>query len=345
MVDSGLPRRLTIARFFDLSELDFRILISGTVDEISSEESGSIGIITIHDGSTIRPLTAHLGEIVHTLNGLSKWSTIQLQGDRMIGSAGVFEMRVSNARVLGQSDPTNPLNNGPSATLAHPHLRLRTPWQGLLMRFRSATLAALTDYFLNHPEGPFHQVHHPVITWTDCEGGAEVFPVLTQNSKSASAVLRDEYFGGRRYLSVTAAIHGEAFAMGLDRIWMLAPSFRAERVVDDRHLAEFHMLEIAMNYVESLDPLLKLCENLARGLIERLRSSPVGKELLQSVGRSATTPICTTELESRWSLLCEPDWSRITHAEAVALMLDAAGKGKNRLSTDAEPRDRLLHRT
>lgn len=246
----------------------------------------------------------------------------------MMGSAGDFEMRVSNAQVLGQSDLTNPLNNGPSATLAHPHLRLRTPWQGLLMRFRSATLAALTDYFLNHPEGPFHQVHHPVITWTDCEGGAEVFPVLTQNSKNASAVLRDEYFGGRRYLSVTAAIHGEAFAMGLDRIWMLAPSFRAERVVDDRHLAEFHMLEIAMNYVESLDPLLKLCENLARGLIERLRSSPVGKELLQSVGRSATTPICTTELESRWSLLCEPDWPRITHAEAVALMLDAAGKGK-----------------
>ena len=328
MAVSDMPRRLTIARFFDLAELDSTITISGTVDNISIEDIGGIESITIHDGSTIRPLTAHLRDISQVSDGLSKWSTVQLQGERIRGADQNFEMSVSSARVLGQSEPANPLNNGPSAILAHPHLRLRTPWQGLLMRFRSATVAAITDYFLNHPEGPFHQVHHPVITWTDCEGGAEVFPILTQNSKNAAAVLRDDYFGGRRYLTVTAAIHGEAFAMGLDRIWMLAPSFRAERVIDDRHLAEFHMLEIAMNYVESLDPLLRLCESFARGLIERLGSSPVVKELFQSVGRSDTTSIKSSELEARWNLLCEPDWPRVTHAEAVVLMLDATGKGK-----------------
>jgi asparaginyl-tRNA synthetase len=328
MAVSSMPRRLTIARFIDLPELDSTVTISGTVDKISTEDSGSISSITIHDGSTIRPLTAHLGKSLHSLEGLTKWSTIQLQGDRVRGPDQNFEISVSDAKVLGQSDSTNPLNNGPSAILAHPHLRLRTSWQGFLMRFRSATVAAITDFFLNHPDGPFHQVHHPVITWTDCEGGAEVFPVLTQHTKKAPAMLRDEYFGGRRYLSVTAAIHGEAFAMGLDRIWMLAPSFRAERVIDDRHLAEFHMLEIAMNYVESLDPLLKLCENFACGLIERLRSSPVTEELFQNAGRSDTTPMSRSELESRWNLLCEPDWPRVTHAEAVALMLDAVSKGE-----------------
>lgn len=312
MAVSGIPRRLTIARFFDLPELDSTVTISGTVDNISTEDSGSVDTITIRDGSTIRPLRAQLGTSLSNLEGLSKWSTIQLQGDRVTGADHSFEMQVSDAKILGQSDSTNPLNDGPSAILAHPHLRLRTPWQGLLMRFRSSTIAAITDFFANHPDGAFHQVHHPVITWTDCEGGAEVFPVLTQHTKKAPAVLRDEYFGGRRYLSVTAAIHGEAFAMGLDRIWMLAPSFRAERVIDDRHLAEFHMLEIAMNYVESLDPLLKLCENFARGLIERLRSSLVVKELFENAGRSDTTPISSSELQARWSLLCEPDWPRVT---------------------------------
>lgn len=328
MAVSSRALRLTIARFFDIPSIDYTITVSGTVDHIASDGSGSAGAITIHDGSTIRPLRAHLGENHHALEELSRWSTIQLQGERTLGADGSFEMRVSNATVLGQSDSTNPLAYGPSAILSHPHLRLRIPWQGLLMRLRSATIAAITDYFLNHPEGSFHQVHHPIITWTDCEGGAEVFPVLTQNTKKSSASLRDEYFGGRRYLSVTAAIHGEAFAMGLDRIWMLAPSFRAERVIDDRHLAEFHMLEIAMNYVESLDPLLALCQDFARGLIERLRSSRVVKELFQSVGRPETTPISSAELEARWSLLCEPDWPRITHAEAVVLMLDAADEGK-----------------
>lgn len=328
MVDRTEHRRLTIARFLDLPYVNFRITISGTVECVSTKDSYGIQTITVHDGSTIRPLKAHLRECHHALEYLSRWSTIHLEGERILGANQTYELRVSDAKILGQSDSTNPLNQGPSAMLAHPHLRLRNPWHGLLMRFRSATMAAMTDYFVNHPEGPFHQVHHPIITWTDCEGGAEVFPVLTQNTKSHSASLKDDYFSGRRYLTVTAAIHGEAFAMGLDRIWMVTPSFRAERIVDNRHLAEFYMLEIAMNYVESLDTLLELCEHFARGLIERLRLSPVAKELFQSVGQAETAPIRSSELEARWDLLCAPDWPRITHADAVALMLDAESRGK-----------------
>lgn len=321
-------RRLTVARFLDLPQVDGPITVSGTVDNILIDDSSKDFIVTIHDGSTIRPLNAQLRGCSHVLEGLRNWSTIQLQGERTTCSDQTYELQVSNAELLGQSDSTNPLNHGPSAILAHPHLRLRTLWQGLLMRFRSATMAALTDYFLKHPDGPFHQVHHPVITWTDCEGGTEVFPVLTQNSKNTSALSREDYFGGQRYLTVTAAIHGEAFAMGLDRIWMVAPSFRAERIIDNRHLAEFHMLEVAMNYVDSLDPLLKVCEHFAHGLVERLRSSPVTQELFESVGRPGTTPVSRTELEARWSLLCEPDWPRVTHAEAVTLMVNAEHEGE-----------------
>ncbi|GAB7358912.1 hypothetical protein MBLNU230_g4133t1 [Neophaeotheca triangularis] len=299
--------------------------MSYAFDEVSSDKDDSTSdarIITIHDGSTIRPLRARIEQPSQTIKDLPKWSTIQLQGNRILSQDQKHELQVSDAKVLGLSDASNPLNHGPSATLAHPHLRLRTPWQGLLMRFRSATIAAITEYFATHPEGTFTQVHHPVITHTDCEGGAEVFPVLTQRSKK-NTVLRDEFFGGRRYLSVTAALHGEAFAMGLDRVWMLAPSFRAERVLDEKHLAEFHMLEVAINYVEALEPLLEMCEDFARGLIQRLRASPVGRELLESVGRAGTTPVTSSELRARWELLCEPNWPRITHAEAVALMLDA----------------------
>jgi len=323
-----MPRSLIIASFLDLPKIDTAVTVSGTVDHVSTQPTGGIQSIKIHDGSTVRQLKATFGPSVHVPNGLSRWWTIQLQGERVLGELQQYEMQISNAKVLGRSDLSNPLGHGAAAVLANPHLRLRTLWHGLLMRFRSSALAAITDYFSKHPDGPFHQVHHPVITWTDCEGGAEVFPVLTQTTKGSSAMLKDEYFGSRRYLSVTAAIHGEAFAMGLDRIWMVAPSFRAERIIDNRHLAEFHMLEIAMNYVESLGPLLDLCEDFARGLIERLRSSPVTKELFDNVGRADTTAIHRAELEARWDLLCEAKWPRITHAEAVALMSAAESRGE-----------------
>lgn len=88
------------------------------------------------------------------------------------------------------------------------------------------------------------------------------------------------------------------------------------------------MLEIAVNYVESLDPLLRLCEDFLRSLVQSLRQSAAGQELMSNVGRSDTTSCSQQELSARWDLLVEPDWPRITHAEAVVLMQQAEGQGK-----------------
>ncbi|KAM0713483.1 hypothetical protein Q7P37_010445 [Cladosporium fusiforme] len=325
MATAGCPQAMTIAKFLDAPSTSPTI-VRGSVDSVYRE--GEASTIVIHDGSTIRQLPVRLSGHQTVIDSLISWTVVEFSGLRGSSLEHSCELQATNLRILGHSDSSNPLNHGSAAALAHPHLRLRTLWHGLLMRFRSATTAAITDYFLHHPGGSFHQVHHHVITWTDCEGGAEVFPVLTQNSKQQTAALKDDYFGARRYLTVTAAIHGEAFAMGLDRIWMLAPSFRAERVVDDRHLAEFTMLEIAMNYVESLDPLLELCEDFTRGLVERLRQSKVGEELLANVGRPETTPVTRDELEARWKLLTDPNWPRVTHAEAVDMMVAAESDGQ-----------------
>ena len=52
-----------------------------------------------------------------------------------------------------------------------PHLRIRMPYFALLARFRSGVVSALTKSFDTHPDGSFYQVHLPITTWTDCEGG------------------------------------------------------------------------------------------------------------------------------------------------------------------------------
>ncbi|KAF2166945.1 hypothetical protein M409DRAFT_22994 [Zasmidium cellare ATCC 36951] len=244
----------------------------------------------------------------------------------------------SQVRVFGVSDSSsNPLNAGALTDGSHSHLRLQNPWHSLLMRFRSEVISAVHGYLATHAEGPFHQVHHPVITHTDCEGGAEVFPVLTQKSKNDDAAQVDDFFGGRRFLTVTAAIHGEAFTMGLDRVWMLAPCFRAERSQDDRHLAEFHMLEISMNYSEELEPLMKLCEEFLRGLVERLRNSPAACEVLEVVGRRDTTRVSAAELRWRWELLTQSDWPRITHADAIRMMKEAEAVGNAKFQMRPRP--------
>jgi asparaginyl-tRNA synthetase len=73
---------------------------------------------------------------------------------------------------------------------------------------------------------------------------------------------------------------------------------------------------------------MSLCEDFARGLVERLQQSPAAKELFTSAGRPDTTPLNSAQLQGRWDLLAEPDWPRITHAQAANMMMEAEREGR-----------------
>lgn len=321
----SVVQRVSIRQLLSNSDQARPFRINGIVKSVYQTNINGTSLEVL-DGS---PFHTALVQIPKSLSvdkeRLGPWATVEIKGHWQPDDSRII---ASEVRILGTSESSsNPLNGRAIADGNHSHLRLRNPWHALLMRFRSEVVSAIQMTLAAHPEGPFHQVHHPVITFTDCEGGAEVFPVLTQQSKSSDALLRDSFFGGRRYLTVTAAIHGEAFTMGLDRVWMLAPCFRAERSQDDRYLAEFHMLEISMNYVEELESLLQLCEEVLRGVIETLRASPVAQELFEVVGRDDTTAVSAENLHRRWEMLTARKWPRMTHAEAMRMMEDAEATG------------------
>jgi len=65
-----------------------------------------------------------------------------------------------------------------------PHLRTRTPFNSTLLRFRSESIARVTQFFA---ERDFTQTHPPVITSSDCEGAGEVFSVETAEEPPTSS--------------------------------------------------------------------------------------------------------------------------------------------------------------
>lgn len=70
-----------------------------------------------------------------------------------------------------------------------PHLRLRTPFNSALARFRSHCLSFIHMYFdkTGKRGGMFVQVQPPLITSSDCEGAGEVFTVVSNATASAPA--------------------------------------------------------------------------------------------------------------------------------------------------------------
>jgi len=98
-------------------------------------------------------------------------------------------------------------------------------------RIESSLLKGARKYFERHG---FIEVVAPHLTKATgaCENIATMFDV--------------DYFGERSYLSQTAQLYLEVLTPFLDKVWCIGPSFRAEPSVDERHLAEFTLIEFEL---------------------------------------------------------------------------------------------------
>lgn len=202
----------------------------------------------------------------------------------------------------------------------------------MLLRLRSQTIASLTRFF---GDRDFVQTHTPIITSSDCEGAGEVFTVAANASKTgASGTLeRDYYFRSPKYLTVSAQLHLEALAQSIPKVWTLSPTFRAEKSDTARHLSEFYMLEAEISFIQGLDDVMGVVEDMLRALTVDLQGSKLGSELIElrssAKHREETdSGVSGQKLTERWQGMISGPWPRITHIEAVERLQAAVEQGR-----------------
>eukprot|EP00842_Homolaphlyctis_polyrhiza_P001675 jgi/Hompol1/2508/HPOL_000063-RA len=155
---------------------------------------------------------------------------------------------------------------------------------GALWRIRSAAQQAIHDFFKTQE---FIQVNTPILTSLDCEGGGEAFRVMTEaslashldhavatakqpNSASHPIAPPVEFFGKPVYATVSGQLHAEFLASALSRVYVLSPTFRAEKSMSTRHLAEFWMLEAEASFITTLAQLTGLIQGNIKHTISHL---------------------------------------------------------------------------
>lgn len=106
---------------------------------------------------------------------------------------------------------------------------LSTTELSAVVKIESSLLKGARRYFEEHG---FVEVVVPHLTKATgaCENIATMFEV--------------DYFGRMRYLSQTAQLYLEVLTPFLGKVWCIGPSFRAEPAADERHLAEFTLVEL-----------------------------------------------------------------------------------------------------
>ncbi len=146
------------------------------------------------------------------------------------------------------------------------HLWLRSQRMTAIMKARHHMVNYFRE-FLDDEEG-FFEIAPPIITKAGCEGGSTLFEM--------------DYFGEKAYLTQSSQMYGEVFVFALGKVYVLAPSFRAEKSRTIRHLAEYWHLEPEMAFYDH-NMNMELQEAMLEYVVQKMVKEH--SELLKACGR------------------------------------------------------------
>ncbi len=174
-------------------------------------------------------------------------SSVKLAGTvkRDKRAPGGYEIAVKELSLIGLAEAF-PISKDKSEEFLRDvrHLWLRSRRMNQIMKVRSEVLRFVHDFF--RKEG-FTEVSPPMFISSACEGGATLFGV--------------KYFGRDLYLTQSAQLYLEALIYSLEKVYCVAPSFRAEKSRTIRHLTEYWHVEPEWAFAD-MDDLMILEEDL-----------------------------------------------------------------------------------
>lgn len=206
-----------------------------------------------------------------------------------------YEVHVKNFEIIGKSD-TFPItkDQSPEFLLDNRHLWLRSRKMQAILKIRSTVFKAVREYF--DKEG-FYEYQSPIFQSTQCEGGSSLFEV--------------NYFNDKTYLAQTWQLYAEAGIFSLEKIYTIAPSFRAEKSKTSRHLTEYWHAEMEGAWLSFKD-IQDYGEGLVKYIVKKVLEE--NKEQLEILKRDIT------KLES----IIKKPFIRMTYTEVLKVLKEKA---------------------
>jgi len=210
---------------------------------------------------------------------------------------GGFEVHLRDLQIIGPSDRF-PITRDASYEylLDVRHLWIRSRKLTSVFKVRHEIFRAIRDFF---EQRGFYEVQGPMFITAAVEGGATLFPV--------------KYLGERTvYLTQSSQFYLEALIYSLEKVYTIAPSFRAEKSRTRRHLTEFWHAEAEVAWAH-LEDILKIEEELICYVIEKVIENR--SEELRTLGRNLNA------LEN-----VKPPFYRLSYDEAIYILRERGFK-------------------
>lgn len=243
------------------SQLPKPVTIQGWVKSLRKQKLNTF--LDVSDGTS----SHHVQVIADTEivpDKVSFHSCVEVKGSlvKSLHPGQAVELQAEELRLVGECRAGYPFQPRrfvkPEFVRNQPGCKAKTNSVASLMRIRNTASQAVHQYFQSRE---FLQIHTPVLTSNDCEGGGEVFSV---SPREVGGPGEEQYWHSPVHLTVSGQLHLEALCNGISRVYTFNPAFRAERGRTRRHLAEFWMIEAEMAFVDDIETLIKSMESLIK---------------------------------------------------------------------------------
>ncbi len=222
-----------------------------------------------------------------------------------------IELQITDFEILSRPDSEYPLNVshkklgcGLEANLDNRSVALRNPYEKAVFKIQEGVVSGFREFMLK--EG-FTQVFTPKIVAHGAEGGANIFKL--------------DYFNQEAYLAQSPQFYKQTTVAFFDRVFEIAPVYRAEKHNTSRHLNEYIGLDFEMGFIDTMYDIMQMETAMLKYVLDYLSKNY--EEELKTLG--AELPVIDTI-------------PSVTFMEALELIKGKGGKNKY----DLEPEDEVL---
>ncbi len=211
-----------------------------------------------------------------------------------------YEIQVDDFKIVHYAEPF-PItkDQSPEFLLDNRHLWLRSRKLVAVMKIRSTVMHAIHKFFT---EKEYFLFDPPILQPNQCEGGSTLFEV--------------KYYKDKSYLAQTWQLYAEAAIFALEKVYDVAPTFRAEKSKTSRHLSEFWMAEMEAAWLR-LEDVTEIAKEEIKFIISEV--------LVHNKAELKFLEVDSDKLKS----MIKKDWPTITYTKALNML-----KEKNKMDTE-----------
>jgi nondiscriminating aspartyl-tRNA synthetase len=217
---------------------------------------GGLNFINLRDRAGLVQVVIQDEAEIEKLRGLQIGSVLSIEGKaveepRAPGGAEIHEPKITVEVPVHDEPPIEidkPLSHKPEnldTLFDYRHLGLRNIQEQKVFKIRAALLRYIRNFLYKND---FTEIQTPKLLAGATEGGAEVF--------------KTDYFGKEATLAQSPQLYKQMLVGAFERVFEIAPAFRAEPSATTRHMSEVYMLDIEMGFIKDHEEVLDMVQDM-----------------------------------------------------------------------------------